>query len=47
MSHPVALLSTRSMEDSASLLVGGQDIPFILFIIIQLKTRAHMVSNSC
>ena len=34
-SHPVALLSTRSMEDSASLLVGGEDIPFILFIRIQ------------
>ena len=38
MSHPVALLSTRIMEDSARLLVGGKDIPFI-FIRIQCKTK--------
>ena len=30
MSHLVALLRTRCMEDSASLLVGGKDIPFNL-----------------
>ena len=30
MPHLVALLRARYMEDSASLLVGGKDIPFNL-----------------
>ena len=37
MSHLIALLSTKSIEDSGILLVVGQDI---LLIIIQLKARA-------
>ena len=30
MSHLVALLRSRCIKDSASLLVGGKDIPFNL-----------------